>query len=162
MNPNTAALLIAFVRFMLSTEGQAMAVNDLFSPLPAAMITYNDNTLNSLTLPPGTPTYTTELASNTQVEVGAGPYVISGKRRSYAEYERTANVADVATLKTQVAALQAQARMALEAQNQTAFSLQMVQAETAQLQSQLQALQGCTIVCPAGTSNGRQLDEPLA
>lgn len=96
MNMDTAALLVAFVRFILGAEGQAMAVDNLFSPLPDAIIAYNNNTLNSLMLPAGTPTYSTELASNTLIEVGAGPYVISGKRRSYAEYYRTVTAANVA------------------------------------------------------------------
>ena len=53
MDAKTAALLMAFVKFVLSEEGQAKAEDKLFVKLPAAMQTYNTATLASLTLPAG-------------------------------------------------------------------------------------------------------------
>jgi len=103
MDPQTAALLMYFVNFVLSTEGQDLAVANMFSRLPQELITYNTNTLASITLPTGYQAYTTEFASTTQAEVGAGTNVISGKRRSYAELERTANVATIAALQAEIA-----------------------------------------------------------
>jgi len=105
LDPGTAGLLLAFVRFILSAEGQAMAVEQLFDPLPTSLIAYNTATLDGLTLPANTPTYTVELASTTQIEVGAGAYVISGKRRSYAEYERTQFNESISTLQTTVSGI---------------------------------------------------------
>jgi len=102
LDVNSAALLMYFVEFILSTVGQDMAVTNLFSRLPAELLTYNQQTLSTLMLPTGYTPYTTELASTTQVEVGAGAMVVSGKRRSYAEYERTANVAKIASLEATV------------------------------------------------------------
>jgi len=104
MDPDSAALLVAFIQFILSEEGQTMAVANMFSQLPTDLQTYNAATIASLTLPAGSPSYIVELASTTQIEVGAGPYVISGKRRSYAEYQRSQLVSDVAALATRVQA----------------------------------------------------------
>ena len=92
----------------MGTEGQADAATNLFSPLPQAILNYNQLTLTNLTLPAGTPSYSIELASTTLSEVGAGATVISGKRRTYAEYERSQNVATIATQAAQIATLQAQ------------------------------------------------------
>ena len=51
MDAQTAALVVAFVKFVLSEEGQEAAEEKLFVKLPAKMQTYNTDTLNSLTLP---------------------------------------------------------------------------------------------------------------
>jgi ABC-type phosphate transport system substrate-binding protein len=85
-----------------------MAVNNMFSPLPSALLTYNTNTLASITLPAGYTAYTTETASATQPEVGMGAMVISGKRRSFAEYERSQNVDKIAAMQATIDAQQAQ------------------------------------------------------
>ena len=53
MDAQTAALVVAFVKFVLSAEGQEKAEEKLFVKLPAEMQTYNNDTLNSLTLPAG-------------------------------------------------------------------------------------------------------------
>ena len=74
-------------------RGTSEAFRLSYTPLPTELLTYNANTLASLTLPTGYAPYSIELASTTQAEVGAGTNVISGERRSYAELERTANVA---------------------------------------------------------------------
>ena len=53
MDAQSAALLMAFVKFVLSTEGQAKAEDNLFVKLPAAMQTFSTNALATLTLPTG-------------------------------------------------------------------------------------------------------------
>ena len=51
MDAQTAALVVAFIKFVLSAEGQEKAEEKLFVKLPAEMQDYNNDTLNSLTLP---------------------------------------------------------------------------------------------------------------
>jgi hypothetical protein len=89
-----------FVNFILSEEGQALAEANLFVKLPKKLLDYNAVTLASLILPPTTPTFTTELVSKTLAQVGAGDYVISGKRRSFGEYTGTTNAKAITALKT--------------------------------------------------------------
>ena len=88
MDAQTAALLLAFVQFVLSDEGQAKAEENLFVKLPQELQDYNAATLASLVLPAGYTPLTFELASATQIEVGAGMNVLSGKRREYGELDR--------------------------------------------------------------------------
>ena len=88
MDAQTAALVVAFIKFVLSAEGQEKAEEKLFVKLPAEMQTYNTATLDSLTLPAGYAALSVELASNTLIEVGAGMNVLSGKRRDYGEWDR--------------------------------------------------------------------------
>uniref|UniRef100_A0A7S2BS48 PBP domain-containing protein n=1 Tax=Haptolina brevifila TaxID=156173 RepID=A0A7S2BS48_9EUKA len=130
MEAQTAALLQAFVNFIMGAEGQALVVNSLLVPLPAELLLYNTNTLSSLTMPAGYVPYSFEDTSTTMPEVGAGTNVISGKRNDWDELERTRHAATITTLQEQINVLQAQ----------------------------LNALQACTIVCPVD-ANGRQLEQ---
>lgn len=95
-DPVTAALVMYFVRFILSEEGQSMAQDNMFVKLPQQILDYNTVTLASITTPSTMPAFITELASTTQARVGAGQYVISGKRRSFAEVERSNNKVAIA------------------------------------------------------------------
>jgi len=88
MDAQTAALLMAFVKLVLSDEGQSKAEDNLFVRLPASLQDYNTATLATLTLPTGYAALSFELASTTQAEVGAGMTVLSGKRREYGEWDR--------------------------------------------------------------------------
>merc|ERR1740130_986802 len=85
MDAQSAALLVAFVKFVLSEEGQAKAEDNLFVKLPTEMLTFSTAALASLTssLPTGYTALTFEEADKTQIEVGAAGSVISGKRQSY-------------------------------------------------------------------------------
>merc|ERR1740130_332302 len=65
-----------------------MAEDNLFVKLPAAMQTFSTNALATLTMPAGYAALSVELASDTQIEVGAGMNVLSGKRREYGEWDR--------------------------------------------------------------------------
>ncbi|KAL1515939.1 hypothetical protein AB1Y20_002553 [Prymnesium parvum] len=104
-DPESAGLLMAFMRMLLSDEGQNLAVNNLFSKLPAELLTYDQNALDSIILPADAPTYTFE--TSTQPLNGASDTVISSNRRSYAEYERSATIADLETLQASVTAMEA-------------------------------------------------------
>ena len=97
-DPVSAALVMYFVRFILSEEGQNLASSaaNMFTKLPEQILNYNAVSLSSITLPANAPTFTTETAADVQVRIGAGEYVISGKRRSYAEVERSANSVAIA------------------------------------------------------------------
>lgn len=97
-DPVTASLVKYFVEYILSEEGQALAEDNMFVKLPPQILSYNTNSIASITMPIGAPTFITETASITQPLVGAGEYVISGKRKSYAEVERTANSAAIAAM----------------------------------------------------------------
>lgn len=100
MNPDTAGLLVYFIEFILSEEGQALASNEfnLFTKLPSALLDYNTNALNTITLPSLTTRFTSE--TSTLALTGAGSHVISVKRRSYAELERERIASSVSTLQS--------------------------------------------------------------
>ena len=89
MAPKNAALLLYFVEFILSEEGQALAANkyNMFNKLPDALKKYNTKALATLKLPAGMVKLTSE--TDTLIWSGAADTVISKKRRSYAELERT-------------------------------------------------------------------------
>ena len=110
MDAQSAALLMAFVKFVLSAEGQAKAEDKLFVKLPTKMQTYNTATLASLTLPAGYAALSVELASDTQIEVGAGMSVISGKRREYGEWDRDRMEAQFESMQATIALLQAEVK----------------------------------------------------
>ena len=86
MDPNTAALLYAFISFILSTEGQSLAEDNLFVGLPQAILDYNAATLATLVLPSGYVALTFETADTTQIWDGAATTVLSGKRQSFDSY----------------------------------------------------------------------------
>jgi ABC-type phosphate transport system substrate-binding protein len=98
MDDVTAGLLLYFVRFILSEEGQTLAEQNLFVKLPQVLLDYNVVTLASLTTALSIKTFTTELASTTLAQTGAGQFVISGKRRSFSEVTGTTNAANIADL----------------------------------------------------------------
>ena len=82
--PDTAAILLFFVKFVIGAEGQAIASNkyNMFVPLPKALQDYNAKTLGPRhaarrhgPLPGGA-------RPNTSILTGAQDHYISGKRRS--------------------------------------------------------------------------------
>ena len=107
MDPTSAGLLDYFVKFILSAEGQALAVDNMFVGLPQALLDYyNAVTLSTITKPLGMRTFTTENTANTLAQIGAVEYVISGKRRSYDEVMATENHAAITQLESSVSSLQ--------------------------------------------------------
>ena len=108
MDAQTAALVVAFVKFVLSAEGQEAAEEKLFVKLPAEMQTYNTATLDNLTLPAGYAALSVELASNTLIEVGAGMNMLSGKRREYGEWDRDRMEAQFEAMQATIAQLESQ------------------------------------------------------
>jgi ABC-type phosphate transport system substrate-binding protein len=110
MDPDTAAILLFFVNFVIGAEGQAIASNkyNMFVPLPKALQDYNAKTLaDHVTPPAGMVPFQEELASNTLILTGAGDHYISGKRRSYAELERERTVKALEALQAEEAAHEA-------------------------------------------------------
>ena len=87
MDPLSASVLIAFVKFILSAEGQTLAQTNWFSPLPEGLLNFTTQALALIQKPAGFVDFTTELAGTTQPRVGAGTHVFSGKRQSWPNYE---------------------------------------------------------------------------
>ena len=97
-------LVKSFMVYCLSDEGQAMVPDFLFYALDStttdSMRSQVDLKFNALT------TWTFELASTTQPNVGMEANVFSGKRKSYGDYERELLVSKVDVLESSVANLQ--------------------------------------------------------
>lgn len=101
----TGPLLKAMVKYILDTP--ALLSTFHFSPVPPTLYTYNVATLASVTTTSTAKDFTFETSSTTQVGTGAGMYVISGKRRSYGEYERGLFSTSITTLEAANTALTA-------------------------------------------------------
>ena len=96
MDPVSAGLLVYFVNFILSEEGQALAEDNMFVRLPETLINYNAVAMGTLITPTGMPTFSTE--SSTLPQVGAGQYVISKKRESWMNVITEKNTGAIAGL----------------------------------------------------------------
>ena len=83
-NGETAALLYAFIQFVISDVGQELLGEYNFESAPADMIAISQSALDMLVMPDDVTMWSFE----TSTEKGAGQedYVISSKRRSYFEY----------------------------------------------------------------------------
>merc|ERR1740124_1784279 len=108
MDAQTAALLLAFVQFVLSDEGQAKAEENLFVKLPQELQDYNAATLASLVLPADYVALSFEDAGETPVEVGAAGTVISGKRQSYDNWAIARLQSDVKEILTRLQVCESQ------------------------------------------------------
>ena len=112
MNPDTAALLKAFLEYLNTPDvgfGQDVLAAYKFVKIPTEVIQYNTNTINTvIQWPAGMQPFIFETKETTQKGTGAGDRVISGKRQCIGAYERNSLLTpDVAALKTQEAATQA-------------------------------------------------------
>jgi ABC-type phosphate transport system substrate-binding protein len=103
MNVLSASVLDYFVKFILSPEGQALAQTNWFSPLPAQLLTFSTQALALIQQPAGFITFTTELAATTQQYNGSKPYVFSGKRQSWPNYETNVLTDRLTALEAKVA-----------------------------------------------------------
>mmetsp|Transcript_3934 Transcript_3934/g.8772 ORF Transcript_3934/g.8772 Transcript_3934/m.8772 type:complete len:894 (-) Transcript_3934:447-3128(-) len=106
MNPGTASLLRAFLNMILSEEGQELATGFGFAGLPSTVLEKSKAAVGQLTMPAGVTEFTFE--TGTQAGTGAGEYVISGKRRSFAEYERSVFDGRIQDLQAKVTMLEEQ------------------------------------------------------
>ena len=140
MDAQTAALVVAFIKFVLSAEGQEKAEEKLFVKLPTEMQTYNTATLDSLTLPAGYAALSVELGSNTLIEVGAGMNVLSGKRRDYGEWDRDRMESQIEAMQAQIEAQQATIDQLLAEKSHT-HDENTTPASIAQLESQIKSMQ---------------------
>mmetsp|Transcript_27620 Transcript_27620/g.60359 ORF Transcript_27620/g.60359 Transcript_27620/m.60359 type:complete len:515 (-) Transcript_27620:249-1793(-) len=98
-------LLKAFVEYVLSPTAQNMLPEFLFSKLPQQLLDMNAATLAALQLDPTAPTWDIE-GSSTRPYDGAATYVLSEKRKSYAEVERDQLTRTITALQEQVVVLQ--------------------------------------------------------
>ena len=142
MDAQTAALVVAFVKFVLSAEGQEKAEEKLFVKLPTEMQTYNTATLDSLTLPAGYAALSVELGNNTLVEVGAGMDVLSGKRREYGEWDRDRIEAQVEAMQATIDQLLAEIKsLKSHTHDEHTHDETTTPASIAQLESQIKSME---------------------
>mmetsp|Transcript_21296 Transcript_21296/g.29548 ORF Transcript_21296/g.29548 Transcript_21296/m.29548 type:complete len:920 (+) Transcript_21296:49-2808(+) len=108
---STGTLLKAFVQHVMSEAGQALVEEFGFERLPPSIVDgYITDTINSLvTHSDAAPWSFEEKDEVPQKFVGAGKYVLSGKRQSYAEYERDQMSGQIQDLQASVLALDARA-----------------------------------------------------
>merc|ERR1719181_146375 len=83
-----------------------------FNKVAVNVISYNMDTLSKITWPAGMKAYEFETAAETKKGKGAEPNIISGKRRSYSEYERELLEKKVEDLTAQVTLAHAAAKAA--------------------------------------------------
>ena len=101
----SGAAVKAFAEFVLSPEGQSMVSEFGFTGVPDNILAIANAGLKQLKLSADATEYKFEDAGTTQKGAGMMPFVISGKRQSYADYERGTHAADISTIKTQIADL---------------------------------------------------------
>ena len=109
----TGTLLKAFLKFVLSTTGQDMLEPFGFTRLPSDIATYNTHTVDNILDVAGRP-WSFEELKNTKVYDGAGGNVISEKRRSYGEYQRSTFASQVSSLQAMDAAMMRDHDMMME------------------------------------------------
>ncbi|KAK3243897.1 hypothetical protein CYMTET_46472 [Cymbomonas tetramitiformis] len=100
----SGTLLKAFVEYVLSTEGQELVKEFGFEPVSSDFLAFNNETLKSVSAA-SSPIWEFEESDDTRVGEGAGEFVLSGKRKAYAEYERSLMQSDIESLQTSMAAV---------------------------------------------------------
>jgi ABC-type phosphate transport system substrate-binding protein len=106
MNTDSAALLKAFIDYILSAEGRELSTEYKFVPLPQQVLDYNQVTLNTtMIFPAGMTPFEFEWADKTLKGTGASARMISGKRQSYGMVARASLEASVEALQASNAAL---------------------------------------------------------
>jgi len=81
MGGEQAGLCMYFIKYVLSENGQAKAVNEYgFAAMPNTMISYDLAAIDNIVLPADYQLWTEE--ASTQIIIGAGDYVISAKRKT--------------------------------------------------------------------------------
>eukprot|EP00967_Tisochrysis_lutea_P132562 scaffold231604_cov31-Tisochrysis_lutea.AAC.2 len=103
-SPETGALLEAFVKFIISDEGQDLAEENLFVRMPSELVALAQKALGMITFPSGMIHFTWE--TDTLKEDGQKSHVISAKRQNYGDYERKELIDIIETLKEQQALTQ--------------------------------------------------------
>ena len=91
------ALLLAFLESIYDPEYIDMCKDFGFTPVSDGVLQLGLDGIAMLDIA-ATPRFTFENATQTQANVGQGDYVISGKRRSYAEVERSDASGDIEAL----------------------------------------------------------------
>lgn len=101
----SSAAVKAFAEFIISQEGQDMVPEFGFDGVPANVLDIARAGLAQLKLSADATPFTFESAAATLKGAGMMPFVLSGKRQSYADYERELLVKEVAALQAEVAEL---------------------------------------------------------
>jgi ABC-type phosphate transport system substrate-binding protein len=110
MNKYTAGLLKAFIKYTLSAEGHKSLEEFRFTPPTQSVIDVNTRTIGDpdkgiasvIIWPTGMPEFILETKETMQAYVGAGYYVLSGKRETYADVTRKAMEKDISALQSKV------------------------------------------------------------
>ena len=96
-DPGEQSLLTAFLRALYDSEYIDQCAELFgFTTVPTNVRDVGLGGINMLQVSAGAPMWTFE--TSTQVNIGQGDYVISKKRRTYAELTRSANSADLSSL----------------------------------------------------------------
>ena len=101
----SGAAVKAFAEFVISKEGQAMVPEFGFDGVPENVLNIARAGLAELRLSASATPYTFEAGDATQKGAGMMPYVLSGKRSSYADYERSLHAVEIVALKAEIAKL---------------------------------------------------------
>ena len=101
----TGRLLEAFLKFIVSEEGEEIAASFGFVGLPPSVKDIYNQALESLEFAESTTPWTFESRDVTDVGTGQENHVFSGKRQTYAEYDRGVLSTSVSLLETQLAEL---------------------------------------------------------
>ncbi|GAB5359295.1 hypothetical protein AAMO2058_000532000 [Amorphochlora amoebiformis] len=96
----TGEVLKAMIKYMLDSPDLLREFR--FEPVPSSLYSYNLNTLSQVITAPSAVPFVFESSSSTQAGIGAGQYVISGKRNTWANIQRTSTESDVSTLTSRV------------------------------------------------------------
>ena len=104
----SGAAVKAFAEFVVSKEGQSMVPEFGFSKVPDNVLAIAAAGLKQLRLSADATPFTFELSDATRKGAGMTPFTISGKRKSYADYERDLLVKEVADLKAKILTLEAE------------------------------------------------------
>jgi len=95
-NEPNARMTEAFLKFVLSAEGQDLLVNYNFVKIPTEMQAVATTALAALKFAAGTVPY--QFESSTLKGTGQESHIISAKRRDFFEYEHTTMVRDMETM----------------------------------------------------------------
>lgn len=94
-------LLEAFLKFIVSEEGGEIAATFGFAGLPSSVKAIYNQALESLEFAEGTTPWTFETSDETQPGDGQQNFTFSGKRQTYAEYDRGVISTSVSLLEAQ-------------------------------------------------------------
>ena len=105
MEVESQGLLKAFLISLFDPDFNSACDEFGFVTVSDEVMTSTLTAIESLQVDSTSPIFTFETVDDTKVIGGTADFVVSGKRRSYAEYERTINEGKIADLQTEVTSL---------------------------------------------------------